>query len=233
MASRPHKTQRCPSRASTTARTCRHDRVAPFLRTWSGQREPLVGVPHVMQGFRAITSTRRAGSASVRAARRAPEPCRVASMLSRGDALSIRQPRRECRAIVCAAAGELGIVGQHEASLDDRRVQAHRCRAHPHVGLPELQNGHALALKFLRSLPEPPRVVDDLAQPVPVASTTAPVRVAVGCASCSARRRPSGGSSCAAAVLIASSLESRRSTSPVCIASRSCPSGHAHSSVPM
>jgi hypothetical protein len=68
----------------------------------------------------------------------------------------------------------------------------------------------------------------------PVASTTAPVRLAVGWASARARRRASGLSRTAAAVLIPRNLLSGRLISPICIASSSSPfAGHAHTSSPM
>jgi len=68
---------------------------------------------------------------------------------------------------------------------------------------------------------------------IPGGSTTAPVRFVVACASARARIRPSGESSCAAAVEITSSFESCRLTKPVVIASSRPASGQLQTSSPM
>jgi hypothetical protein len=65
---------------------------------------------------------------------------------------------------VSGVTGELLVGGEGEALLDDRGVQACRGGDHAHVVLRERDDGHALALKFLGGLPEPPGVVDQLAE---------------------------------------------------------------------
>ena len=92
-------------------------------------------------------------------------------MFARGLGLSIRQPRREWRAIgVGGVAREFGVVGQGEALLDDRGVQARGGGDHARVVLRERDDEQAFAFELLRGLAEPPRVVDELADVVRPAS---------------------------------------------------------------
>ena len=75
---------------------------------------------------------------------------------------------RVLRDDVRGVAGELGVVGEGEALLDDRGVQAQRRGDHADVGLREGEHGDAFAFELLRGLAEPPRVKDDLAEAVAV-----------------------------------------------------------------
>jgi len=118
----------------------RHERVEPLRRVCAAQREPWVARPQTRQGFRAI---QRAVSARARAARRAPVPSRghdrvhVVAWRRLVDAPpSAGVPGDRVRGVL----REFRVVGQRQAALDDRGVQAHAGRAHSDIGLRKLDD---------------------------------------------------------------------------------------------